>query len=70
MQKQIIPADNIFIRGENSSWKMLPPTDTSHNGSGPMQGHSFKRTAASGMLHTFRNGPVQVATSGLYLTPA
>lgn len=68
MRKQIIPVD-IFIRGENSSWKMLPHTDTSHNGSDPMQGHSFKKTAASGVLQTFRDGPVQVAASGLYLTP-
>lgn len=46
MWKQVIPADETFIHGENSSWKMLPHRDTSYNGSGPVQVQPFKKAAA------------------------
>lgn len=58
MWKQIIPADDIFIHEENSSWKMLPRTNSNCNRSGPMQVQSFKKAAASelpnfsGLLHS------------------
>lgn len=57
MWKQLIPADDIFIHEENSSWKMLPYTNNNCNRSGPMQVQSFKKVATSelpnfsGLLH-------------------
>jgi len=47
MWKQIFPADHIFIHGEDSSWKILPHTDTSYDRPGPTQVLSFKKAAAS-----------------------
>lgn len=66
MWKQIIPADDIFIHGENSSWKILPHTNTSCNGSGPMQVQSFKKAAAS-ELPNFSGW--SSASCSLWLTP-
>lgn len=45
MWKQIVPADNIFIHGENSSWEPHPGSGCT--GSGPMQVQTFKKAAAS-----------------------
>lgn len=46
MWKQTTPADDIFIHGENSRWKMLLHTDTIRKASGPTQVQSFKEAAA------------------------
>lgn len=66
MWKQIIPANDIFIHGENSSWKTLPHTDTSCNGSGPTQVQSLKKL----QLPSYQTSQgCSSASRSLWLTP-
>lgn len=69
MWKQIIPADDIFIHGENSSWKMLPHTDTSSNGSSPRQSQPVRKAASSELPNFSRVLPCNSASSS-QLAPA